>query len=161
LTSDHGRSTRRQRTGTLDPPLPNAPPGNGGAPRSERKRLRLFGLTVGAAFCILAAVLLWKQRPIWPVFAAIGGVLILLGALVPTILRPVERLWMRGARALGWVMTRVILGVVFVILFCPAGLIIRLLGKDPLELQFVREAPTYWHKRESSSTVPERMERMF
>ena len=58
-------------------------------------------------------------------------------------------------------MTRVILGLVFILLFTPAGLIIRLLRKDPLKLRFDKTAPTYWHPRKATDSSPERMERMF
>jgi hypothetical protein len=127
----------------------------------ERKRLRNFGLTVGAAFLVLAALLLWKHRSLWPLFAALGGLLVLTGLAVPRWLRPVERVWMKIALALGWVMTRVILGIVFVLVFTPAGLIMRLLGKDPLELRFDNQRASYWRPRADSDRSPERMERMF
>lgn len=122
---------------------------------------RRFGLTVGIAFCVLAALLFWKERASWPVFASLGGLLLILAGLAPTVLRPVERVWMKAAGAMGWVMTRVILGIIFLILFTPAGLIIRLLRKDPLNLRFQNEAASYWHKREPRDSTPERMERMF
>jgi hypothetical protein len=127
----------------------------------ERKRLRSFGLTVGIAFLVLAALLLWKHRSLWPAFAGLGGLLVLMGLAVPRWLRPIERMWMKAARALGWVMTRVILGIVFVLVFTPAGLIMRLLGKDPLELRFDKQRASYWRTREGDDRSPERMERMF
>lgn len=129
--------------------------------RAERRRLRGFGLTVGLAFVILAAFLLWKTRPTWPLFGGLGALLVLLGLVVPALLRPVERLWMKLARALGWVMTRVILGLIFLLLFTPAGLALRLLGKDPLELRLDRRASSYWRPRTDQDRSPARMERMF
>jgi hypothetical protein len=129
--------------------------------RAERQRRRRFGLTIGTAFLILAAFLYWKQRPTWPIFASLGGLSILLGLVVPLALGPVERIWMKLARAMGWVMTRVILGIIFLLLFTPAGLIMRLLGKDPMELRFDDRVGTYWHKRPPRDPSPERMERMF
>jgi hypothetical protein len=127
----------------------------------ERRRLRSFGVTVGAACAILAAFLLWKQRPAWPILGGLAALLVLAGLLTPVLLRPIERVWMKFARALGWVMTRVILGLVFVVMFTPAGLILRLLGKDPMELRFDRSASSYWHARTDNDRSPERMERMF
>ncbi|MCK4306122.1 MAG: hypothetical protein KAY24_17915, partial [Candidatus Eisenbacteria sp.] len=122
------RRSRAIRGGAL------APEGTGSAVRDvERRRLRSFGLTVGAAFCILAALLLWKDRGSWPIFAALGGLSLLMAGLAPMALRPIERVWMRVARAMGWVMTRVILGIIFLVIFTPAGLIMKLLRKDPME----------------------------
>ncbi len=126
-----------------------------------RKRLRSFGFTVGVAACILAALLFWRAKAAWPIAAGFGGVLLLLGALAPGLLRPIEWAWMKVALALGWFMTRVILGIVFFLVFTPAGLILRLLRKDPLGLRLHSAAESYWNPREGSDRSPERMERMF
>jgi len=130
-------------------------------PRALRRRLRSFGLTVGTAFAVLGALLLWRQRASGPPLGALGALLLLLAALLPGALRPVERVWMRAATAMGWVMTRVILGLIFLLVFTPAGLVLRLLRKDPLELRFARHQPSYWRARAPRERAPERMERMF
>lgn len=127
----------------------------------ERRHLRRFGLTVGIAFLVFAALLFWRHKPAWPYFGGAGTLLGLAGLLVPTLLRPIERVWMSVARAMGWVMTRVILGIVFVVIFVPAGLILRLLRKDPLSMRFDPRAETYWHDRSKDKPAPEQMERMF
>ena len=159
--------TDRERTSTGAGPV--ASPGgdqHGAASmdavrRADRRRLRGFGLTVGLAFLVLAAFLLWRHRSAWPVCAALGGLLALLGLAAPAVLRPIERVWMRLAGYLGWFMTRVILGLVFLLVFSPAGLIMRLLGKDPLKLRFDRGTASYWEPRAEQDRSPERMERMF
>jgi len=137
--------------------LTSAPPDRA----RERARLRRFGLTVGIAFLVLGAGLFWKHRPSWPLFGALGGLLLLLAGLLPGLLRPIEWAWMKLALALGWVMTRVVLGLIFVLVFTPAGWGMRLLGKDPLELRFDRRAASYWRRRPPHVASPDRMERMF
>lgn len=128
---------------------------------AQRRQLRKFGLTIGIAFLVLTALLFWKERAIWPLFAGLGGLLLALAALWPAGLAPIERVWMKVARVMGWFMTRVILGLVFVLVFTPAGLAIRLLGKDPLELRRGAQADSYWHRRKPRDSLPEKMERMF
>jgi hypothetical protein len=130
----------------------------------ERARLRRFGVTIGLAFWVLGALVLWRHRawlPIPALFGALGAALLLLAGLAPVWLRPIEWAWMKLANALGWVMTRVVLGVIFLLVFTPAGLIRRLLGKDPLELRFDHRAASYWHARTEADPSPERMEKMF
>jgi hypothetical protein len=145
----------------LTDPIHTSPAAGQDASPAGRRRLRRFGLTVGTAFMILAAFLLWKHRPAWAPCAAVGGVLVLLGLAAPVVLGPVERVWMKLAGYLGWFMTRVILGLVFLLVFTPAGLIMRVLGKDPLKLRFDRRAASYWELRKDQDRSPERMERMF
>lgn len=127
----------------------------------EKTRLRKFGLTVGTAFLILTALLYWKDRTAWPYCGAAGILLAGSGALLPTLLRPIEKVWMRAAGWMGWFMTRVILGLVFLIIFTPAGLIIRLLRRDPMNLRLRKGAASYWHPRSPEDSPPEQMERMF
>lgn len=126
-----------------------------------RRRLRGFGITVGCAFAVLSLLLLWRGSRLWPYSGAIGGLLLLAGLLMPGILKPLERAWMLAAGALGWVMTRVILGILFLVIFTPAGLVSRLLGKDPLEQRFPTNAASYWHPRRQTDRSARRMERMF
>jgi hypothetical protein len=118
------------------------------SPARERKRLRSFGLTLGIALGALAALLVWRHRPLWPLCAGPGALLGLMGLVVPHWLRPLERVWMK-------------IGIVFALVFTPAGLVLRLLGKDPLELRFDKQRPSYWRRRADEDRSPARMERMF
>lgn len=94
---------------------------------------RRFGYTVGAAFLALAAVLWWRGRNNGAlVAAAIGGVLILAALLAPGGLGPVYRAWMGLARIISRVTTPVFLGAVYFLLITSVGLVLRVLGKDPL-----------------------------
>ncbi len=133
-----------------------------GDPAARRRQvLRRFGVTVGIACAAIAVLLLWKHRALWPACAGLAGLLLVLAWLAPRLLDPLERVWMKAAGLMGWLMTRVILGIVFVLIFTPAGLMLRLLGKDPLELRFRRDAASYWHMRPPRDPARERMEKMF
>jgi hypothetical protein len=68
-------------------------------------------------------------------------------------------LWMKLGQVLGWINTRIILGLVFFILFAPVALLLRILGKDPLHRKLDDKASTY---RVDSEKLPrERMEKPF
>lgn len=57
-----------------------------------------FGLTVGLAFLVLAAVARWRGYAVsWTVFVALGVAALTSGVLLPSRLGPVERAWMRVA----------------------------------------------------------------
>jgi hypothetical protein len=112
-------------------------------PREGRK----FGLTVGAAFGVLAGIGFWRGHVIVPgSLAVIGTLLAIAGLAIPGRLGPVHSLWMRGAHAISKVTTPLFLGIVYLLVLTPAGLLMRLLGRDPLEH---RESDTgYWIVRE-------------
>jgi hypothetical protein len=50
---------------------------------------------------------------------------------------------MKVGEMLGWLNTRIILGVLFYSLFAPIGLIMRLRGKDPMRRALIPEADSY------------------
>jgi hypothetical protein len=51
------------------------------------------------------------------------------------VLAPVQRYWLKFGHALGWVNSRIILGFVYYLLFTPVALVLRLLGKRPLDVK--------------------------
>lgn len=58
-------------------------------------------------------------------------------------LLPVYRRWMAIGHVLGWINTRIILGIMFYLLFLPVGLAMRLLGKDPMARSIDESIATY------------------
>ena len=61
----------------------------------------------------------------------------------PRSLTQIYRLWMRVGEVLGWINTRIILGVLFYLLFTPLGVYMRLRGKDPMRRTLAPEAESY------------------
>lgn len=67
----------------------------------------------------------------------------LLGVILPQALAPVHKVWMQIGHVLGWVNTRILLGVVFYGLITPIGIIFRLMGKDTMGQAFSEKISTY------------------
>ena len=128
---------------------------------NTKKELRKFGLTIGIAFCILAALLLWRGKAHHIYFWGVGGLFLILGIFIPIALKPIEKVWMKIAEAMGWFMTRLILGIAFYLIFTPVALIMRLFNKDPLNRKIDKKAKSYWIKRKKETFVKERYERLF
>ena len=110
----------------------------------ERKRLRHFGIVMALAFVALGVILIWRQRSSGPYLAALGGVFLLTGFLVPVLLAPVERAWMAFAGVLQRITTILILTLTYYVLVTPLGLLVRLLGKDLLGRRPDPEIESYW-----------------
>ncbi len=113
--------------------------------KGDIKQLRNFGLMVGGIF---AAMGLWPvlfrgdDPRLWALVLA--GLLVIPALVLPRSLGPVYRGWMAIGYVLGWINTRVILGVIFYGLFTPIGLVRRfLLAKDSMRRRFEPEADTY------------------
>lgn len=94
---------------------------------------RKFGLVVGGAFLVLAALLYWREHEMVSTIAgALGGLLVAGGLIVPTRLGPVQNAWMKLAHAISKVTTPVFMGIIFFVVITPAGLLIRMFGRRPL-----------------------------
>ena len=115
--------------------------------KCEKSDLRKFGITIGMILLIIAGFLFWKERESYQLFISVGVVLSAFGIAIPAMLKPIYWAWMIFATILGWVMTRVILILLFYALFTPIGLISRLFGKQFLELKWNRTNRTYWNYR--------------
>ena len=127
------------------------------------RALRQFGLVVGGVLLAVAGLLLWRIGPggwAWAL-GAVGATLVVLGAVAPVVLAPIRRAWMTGAFALGFVMTRVILTLAFVVVFLPTALVLRLVGKDLLARRLDPDAETFWVRRADGRADRESLERLY
>lgn len=108
------------------------------------KELRQFGLVVGGMVTVIG---LWplvfrSESPrLWAMI--LGGLLIVLGAVVPRSLKQVHHGWMKVGHVLGSINTRIILSIIYYLLITPMGLVMRLIGKDSMHRAFAQNADTY------------------
>lgn len=100
----------------------------------DLKGLRKFGITtgiiVGVLFGLIFPYLFGNAFPLWPWVIAI--VLSFFGVAFPGSLRPVYKIWMKIGLVLGWINTRIILGIIFFIVFVPMALCLKILRKDAM-----------------------------
>ena len=128
---------------------------------ASKKEVKKFGYLFAVICLGVAAYSLYRGGHTWPWF--IGGSVFFLatGLFVYPVLRPIYVGWMTFAFALGWVNTRIILGLFFYVILTPIGLLMRAFGKDLLEERIDRSGGTYWVKREQKPFEASRYERPF
>ncbi len=129
--------------------------------KATTKEARKFGLTIGAFLLAIAGLLLWKQRPGFLSLAYAGAGFAALGLVLPILLKPIYKVWMSFAVVMGFIMTRVILTVLYIGMFTPIAVIAKLLGKDLLGERWNKSAATYWVKRPATPFQPRSAENMF
>lgn len=129
--------------------------------KSDKKECRKFGLSVGIVLVILAVILGYFGKDSYVYFGSIGGLLIISGVVAPVLLLPLQKIWMSLAVILGFIMTRVILFVLFYLILTPTGLIARMFGKDFLDLKIKKDQVSYWNIRETKNYEKLDTERQF
>jgi hypothetical protein len=120
----------------------------------SRRELRQFALLWIGFFGLAGAYCLWvvssqtAATAFWVVSTA--G---LAGYFAPSLLRPIYVVWMALALPIGWVISHLLLLAVYYLVFTPVGLVLRLVGYDPLNRNFDRSARSYWISHEPSSEM--------
>ena len=117
----------------------------GSETKKEKRDIRIVFLIFSAIFAVIS----WRHYPSILSYALMGLILLILPivAFSPIILRPVFKLWLKIAHAIGWFNTQVLLTIVFILVFIPTGLIMRLFRKDPMKRKIATEG-TYWEPYE-------------
>lgn len=126
--------------------------------RSERE----FGLVVGGVFVALGGwwVYRGKFEFVAPGLLVLGALLVFLGAVFPRALVLPSRAWMALAGVMSFVMTRVILALVFFLIVTPIGVVKRMTGWDPLRRRSAPEE-SYWTPYAERQRDPRHYEKMY
>jgi hypothetical protein len=123
--------------------------------RPDRNERRAFGRLLALGFLgvglLLWVVVRWKtgQWEKWPLW--LGGMGAALGTIcwaAPEIARPIYVAWYAVGGVIGFVVSNLLLIAVFYLVITPIGLVMRVLGRDPLERKWDPGAASYWKDAE-------------
>ena len=107
--------------------------------------LRKFGWMMGAVIALIFGLVLpwiWSfDYPLWPWILA--TVFALIALMAPLALAPVLKVWMAIVEPVGRFNTAVILILMYALIIIPFGLVLKLLGKDPMRRRYNDEMPSY------------------
>ncbi len=114
-----------------------------------RKDLRNLALVFFIVLGIIGTLLWWKGRPSATWFWSASLILGIWGLVWPLGLKMIYRVWMGLAVVLNYFISRFILILMYYLVVTPTGLVLRLLGRDILDLK-LKDRPSYWHRRSSA-----------
>ena len=106
------------------------------------------GISVGVVLILISLLLWYLSKASYVYFSIIGGLFVILALIAIPILRPFHKLWMMLALLMGFVMSRVILTMLYYLVLTPIGLLAKIVGKKFIPLGFDKSATTYWEKRD-------------
>ncbi len=129
---------------------------------SDTKELRKYGIVMAVALSAAGGLLSWRSGDLHCIFFAVAAAFLLAGLAAPAALKPVYRAWMMLAHAMGWIMTRAILIAAFFVILTPIGLLLRLCGRDILDVKLdVTGQGSYWKKRDAEHAQQRDYEKQF
>ena len=105
-----------------------------------------FGILFFIVFLLIA---------VWPIIEVgtirvwaivISLIFLILGILNSKILTPLKTLWIKFGEFLGKIIAPIVMGLIYFIIITPIGILMRLLGKDLLNIKYNKNK-SYWIKR--------------
>lgn len=122
---------------------------------------RGFGLVMAGACAVFGSLpLIGLHAPLWWLYG-VGAVFLAFALTRPALLAPLNRLWMKFGLLLHRVVSPIMLGAMYYGVMVPAGLIMRLVGRDPMRLKRDPQATTYWVERQPPGPEPQSMRQQY
>jgi len=102
-----------------------------------------FGIVFSIFFLLISVYPLLNNDPIyyWSLF--VSFVFLVLGLMNSKILSPLNLLWFKFGILLGKIVSPVVMGIIFFLVVTPISIILKIFGKDVLNLKF-NNNKTYW-----------------
>ena len=108
---------------------------------------RSFGILFFLVFLLIGLWPLINQGNPRQIFIIFSLIFLVLGILNSKILTPFNKLWIKFGEILGRVIAPIVMAIIYFIVLTPISLIVRLFGKDLLNLRFIKNKKTYWINR--------------
>jgi hypothetical protein len=124
--------------------------------KEDPKEWRKTTLLTALGVVILSTLLRWRRvlpSSYWAAALALMGVIAITAWFWPRWYRGFYRMSTRVGFYSSQAIARVILAILFIFLLTPLSLILRLAGKDPLQLKRLPGSATYWHAAKETSPL--------
>ena len=102
---------------------------------------RKFGWTFAAAFLFFGALY-------HPWMIVVAGIIVIITLTHAEWLAPAKRAWMKLGDILGRIVSPIVMGVIYFVIFTPVAIVMRMAGRDALKLRYERALPSYWTRRD-------------
>lgn len=122
---------------------------------------RSFGVVFAVVFAIIGLFPMWggAEPRVWAL--ATAGAFLLVGLVYPRALKPLNMLWFQFGMLLGRIINPLVMFIIYVVAVLPIGIILRVLGKDLLNLKLADADDSYWIVRAPPGPEPESLKDQF
>ena len=111
---------------------------------------RNFGIVFSIVFLIISLWPLLSQNDIRIWSLIIAGIFLVLGLINSKLLLPLNKIWFKFGIFLGNFIAPIVMGIIYFMVVTPTGLIMKMLGKDLLNLK-KNNKDTYWIEKDNSN----------
>ena len=107
---------------------------------------RNFGIVFFIVFLLIALYPLINKGELRLWSLIISFIFFILGILNSKILKPLNKFWFKFGIFLGKIVSPIIMGIIFFFVVTPIGVLMRIFGKDVLNLKYNNDK-SYWIKK--------------
>ena len=117
--------------------------------KKNKNTNRSFGILFFVVFFIIGIwpILSGNELRLWSFIIAI--IFLILGIMRSRFLTPLNVAWIKFGVLLGVIIAPIIMGLVYFLVVLPIGILMKVLGKDLLELKFKKNEISYWNKKDT------------
>lgn len=117
----------------------------------EKKSIKNFAYTFSIFFLIIFLYFFLFSQKTYFLFLLFSFVTLLIGIFKPNLLKFPNLIWFKFGVLISKITSPIFLFIIFILLFIPLGLILRLSGKDLLGKKLNKSNLTYWEDKEEFS----------
>ena len=118
--------------------------------KNKKNNNRSFGLLFFVVFLIIGLYPLYNENNPKIYFIILSLPFLVLGLLDSKILTPFNKAWIKLGEFLGMIIAPIIMAIVYFFILTPISLVVRLFGKDLLNIKFNNKLDTYWTDRKKN-----------
>ena len=109
------------------------------------KNLRVFGVGVFVILNVIWALrfFVFHHGNTW-LLLAVAAFFLVTGLFLHPVLKPIYQGWTWIAHKIGWFNTRLLLGMIFYLMFTPIAILAKILGKDFMKEKLDSSRNSYW-----------------
>jgi len=109
-----------------------------------------FGLLFFVIFLIIGLWPLKNGENLNFYFITASLIFLTLGLINSKLLSPLNKSWIKLGEILGIIIAPIVMALVYFVILTPVSFIVRIFGKDLLNLKLLKEKETYWIKRKKT-----------
>jgi len=122
---------------------------------------RSFGWTFTGVFLLAGIYGLWHGGAALPWLLPAAVLTAVVTLTREQWLTPLNRAWMRFGELAGRIVSPIVLGAIFFLVFTPVGLVMRLAGRDAMNRRWEPQRPSYWVERDPPGPPDDSFRDMF
>lgn len=129
----------------------------------SQKELAWFGLMFLAFFGLIGGVVWWRfDAPnVAYILWGVAAVIVAAYYAVPALRKPIYLGWLYAAFPIGWVISHLVMGIIYYLVFTPIALVFKIIGRDALSRSIDKDAKSYWVEHRTGVGDPSRYFKQF